>query len=47
MHGREVSETEIDRWVEEAEAGYELEELKARMRRPARGRRHLRSFPYG
>jgi hypothetical protein len=37
MHGREVSEAEIDGWVEEAEAGYDLEELKARMGRPARG----------
>lgn len=37
MHGREVSETEIDRWVDEAEAGYDVEELKARMGRPARG----------
>lgn len=37
MHGREVSEAEIDGWVEEAEAGYDFEELKARMGRPARG----------
>lgn len=37
MRGREVSEAEIDEWVEEAEAGYDLEELKARMGRPARG----------
>lgn len=37
MHGREVPETEIDGWVKEAEAGYDLEELKARMGRPARG----------
>lgn len=37
MHGREVSEAEIDRWVEEAEAGYDVEELKSRMGRPARG----------
>jgi hypothetical protein len=37
MHGREVSETEIDQWVEEAEAGYDVEELKSRTGRPARG----------
>lgn len=37
MHGREVSESEIAGWVEEAEAGYDLEKLKARMGRPARG----------
>ncbi|GEB66022.1 hypothetical protein SAT01_34700 [Sinomonas atrocyanea] len=37
MRGREVSEAEVDQWVEEAEAGYDVEELKARMGRPARG----------
>lgn len=37
MHGREVSEEEIDKWVEEAETGYDVEQLKARMGRPARG----------
>lgn len=37
MHGREVSQTEIDGWVEEAESGYNLEDLKSRMGRPARG----------
>lgn len=37
MLGREVSEAEIDQWVEEAEAGYDIEELQARMGRPARG----------
>ncbi|WDF35094.1 CopG family transcriptional regulator (plasmid) [Arthrobacter agilis] len=37
MHGRKVSEAEIDQWVEEAEAGYDVEELKSRMGRPARG----------
>ncbi|MGO4584931.1 ribbon-helix-helix protein, CopG family [Arthrobacter sp. 2RAF6] len=37
MHGREVSEAEIDHWVEEAETGYDVEELKSRMGRPARG----------
>ncbi|MGW6174349.1 ribbon-helix-helix protein, CopG family [Arthrobacter sp. NPDC055138] len=37
VHGREVSETEDDQWVEEAEAGYDVEAFKARMGRPARG----------
>ena len=37
MHGRKVSETEIDQWVKEAEVGYDVEELKSRMGRPARG----------
>lgn len=37
LHGQPVSETEIDQWVEEAEAGYDVEDLKARMGRPARG----------
>lgn len=37
IHGREVSEAEVDQWVEEAEAGYDVDELKTRMGRPARG----------
>lgn len=37
IHGREVSEAEVDKWVEEAEAGYDVEDLKTRMGRPARG----------
>ncbi|MCR1160728.1 ribbon-helix-helix protein, CopG family [Paenarthrobacter sp. UW852] len=37
MHGREVSDTEIDQWADEAEAGFDVKELKARMGRPARG----------
>ncbi|HEY1155868.1 MAG: ribbon-helix-helix protein, CopG family [Pseudarthrobacter sp.] len=37
MHGRKISEAEIDGWVQEAEAGYDPEDLKARMGRPARG----------
>lgn len=36
MRGRETSEAEIDKWVEKAEAGYDVEQLKARMGRPAR-----------
>lgn len=38
MQGREVSEAEIDAWVEEAEAGYDVEELRKRIiGRPTRG----------
>lgn len=37
MHGQEIPESRIDEWVEEAEAGYDLEELKKRTGRPARG----------
>lgn len=37
MHGRVVSEAEIDQWVEEAKTGYDIEALKSRMGRPARG----------
>ena len=45
MHGREISETEIDEWVEEADAGYDPEELKARMGRPARGAEACQVIP--
>ncbi|QAY61109.1 ribbon-helix-helix protein, CopG family [Microbacterium protaetiae] len=37
IHGREVSEAQIDEWVVEAEAGYDVEELKSRRGRPVRG----------
>jgi hypothetical protein len=37
MHGRKISEAEVDQWVEEAEAGYDVDRLKTRMGRPARG----------
>lgn len=38
MQGREVSEAEVDQWVTEAEAGYDVDELKRRIGgRPARG----------
>lgn len=38
MQGREVSEAEVDQWVAEAEAGYDIDELKRRPGgRPARG----------
>ena len=38
MSGREVSEAEVDAWVAEAEAGYDVEDLRKRViGRPARG----------
>jgi len=37
MNGREVTEAEVDRWVAEAEAGYDVEILRKRViGRPAR-----------
>lgn len=38
MQGRDVSEAQVDAWVAEAEAGYDIEELQKRIiGRPARG----------
>lgn len=37
MHGRQISEEQVDQWVEEAEAGYDVDALKTRIGRPARG----------
>jgi hypothetical protein len=38
MQGREVSEAEVDQWVDEAEAGYDVDELTRRAGgRPSRG----------
>lgn len=38
MHGREVPEEQVDEWVAEAEAGYDVEELRKKvMGRPIRG----------
>lgn len=45
LHGREISEEEIDKWVEEAENGYDVEQLKARMGRPARGMESSQAVP--
>ena len=45
MHGRKVSEAAIDQWVEEAEAGYDVEDMKTRMGRPARGADAAQVFP--
>ncbi|WP_087008279.1 ribbon-helix-helix protein, CopG family [Gulosibacter sp. 10] len=39
IQGREVGEAEVDAWVAEAEAGYDVEELRKRVAggRPGRG----------
>jgi predicted transcriptional regulator len=38
MQGRDVSEAEVDEWVAEAEAGYDVDELQRRAGgRPPRG----------
>ncbi len=38
IQGREVSDAEVDAWVTEAEAGYDVDELRKRIiGRPARG----------
>ncbi|WP_227878596.1 hypothetical protein [Arthrobacter dokdonensis] len=42
---RAVTEAEIDRWVEEARAGYNVEGLKTRMGRPARGAAASQAVP--
>lgn len=35
--GKDVSESQIDEWVSEAEAGYDVDELRARWGRAPRG----------
>lgn len=38
IHERDVTEAEVDQWVAEAEAGYDVEELRKRtVGRPVRG----------
>lgn len=38
IHGKDVSEIQVDAWVEEAEEGYDVEGLRNRIvGRPARG----------
>lgn len=46
MQGREVSEAQVDEWVAEAEAGYNVDELRRRAGgRPARGDEPSEVFP--
>lgn len=37
IQGREVDESQVDEWVAEAEAGYDVEQLQARWGRTPRG----------
>ena len=37
MNGQTVLEAQVDQWVAEAEAGYDVDALRNRMGRPARG----------
>lgn len=37
IHGREVDEPRVDEWVAEAEAGYDVDELRTRWGRAPRG----------
>lgn len=45
MQGREVDESQVDEWVAEAEAGYEVEQLRARWGRAPRGSAASRVVP--
>ena len=38
IQGREVAESQVDEWVTEAEAGYDVDELRARWGRAPRGK---------
>ncbi|OUE10395.1 hypothetical protein CMsap09_15735 [Clavibacter michiganensis] len=37
MDGREVGEPQVDQWVDEAEAGYDVDALRSRVGRVPRG----------
>jgi len=37
MQGRDVDESQVDQWVDEAETGYDVETLRARWGRAPRG----------
>lgn len=45
MQGREVDESEVDGWVSEAEAGYDVDALKARWGRVPRGESAAKVVP--
>lgn len=36
IHGKAISDEQIDAWVEEAEAGYDIDWVKSRIGRPSR-----------
>lgn len=37
INGRVIAEEQVDAWVEEAEAGYDVDALRRRIGRPGRG----------
>lgn len=45
MQGREVSDAQVQAWADEAEAGYDVEELTKRWGRPPRAERASKVVP--
>lgn len=45
IRGKEVSEAQIDEWVAEAEAGYDVDKLRARWGRAPRGNTAAQVIP--
>ncbi len=45
IQGREVSDEQVQAWADEAEAGYDVDELRKRWGRPPRAERASRVVP--
>lgn len=45
IDGKEVSEAQVDEWVDEAERGYDTEWLRKRLGRPARANEPAKVVP--
>ena len=45
IQGREVEEPQVDEWVTEAEAGYDLDQLRTRWGRTPRGKSAAQVIP--
>ena len=45
IRGQEISEDQVDAWVEEAEDGYDVEWLRKRMGRPTRSEESSKVVP--
>lgn len=45
IHGQEVSDEQVQAWADEAEAGYDVDELQKRWGRPPRAGRASRVIP--
>jgi hypothetical protein len=45
INGREVGESQVDEWVDEAEAGYDVEALRSRVGRVPRGETAAKVIP--